>query len=255
VTDALPPLPADRHIALEGSVNFRDLGGYEGLDGRSTKWGYLFRADGLSHLTEADHKILQALNVATVIDLRTNEEIERDRFDLEATPVTYHHAPLIQRTSNPQDFEAAPFLLRDTYVTMLTKATSQIRLAVEVIADQENHPVVFHCAAGKDRTGVLAALLLGLVGVSPETIVADYALTARAMERLREKILARNPELRERMGENVTEVMSAAPENMERFLAVVEERHGSIEAYAKSIGIADHTIEALREGFLEAPAR
>jgi protein-tyrosine phosphatase len=252
VTDALSPLPAERHIALEGSVNFRDLGGYLGLDGRRTRWGHLYRADGLSHLTAGDHEVLQELGVSTVIDLRTNEEIDRDRFDVETTPVTYHHAPLIQRVAgDTRDFEAAPFLLRDTYVTMLTKATSQIRLAVEVLADVENHPVVFHCAAGKDRTGVLAALVLGLVGVAPETIVEDYALTQLAMERLREKILARNPELAERMSTTVNEVMSAAPENMERFLTVVEERHGTIEGYAESIGIEQRTIQALRQGFLE----
>lgn len=253
MTDSLPPLPADRHVALEGSVNFRDLGGYRGLDGRSTKWGHLFRADGLSHLTDADHEVLQALKVATVIDLRTTEEIERDRFDVTTTPVSYHHTPLIQRVSgSPRDFEAAPFLLRDTYVTMLTKATSEIRLAVEVIADKDNHPVVFHSAAGKDRTGVLAAILLGLVGVSNEVIVEDYTLTQLAMERLKEKILARNPELVKQSQSATREVMSAAPENMERFLSVVEERHGSIEGFATSIGITERTVEALRHGFLEA---
>ena len=102
VTDSLPPLPADRHIPLEGSVNFRDLGGYRGIDGRTIRWRHLFRADGLSHLTHGDHEIVRKLGVATIIDLRTDAEVARDRFDTEATPVAFHRAPLLKSTTNAE---------------------------------------------------------------------------------------------------------------------------------------------------------
>jgi protein-tyrosine phosphatase len=232
-------------------VNFRDLGGYVGLDGRTIKWRHLFRADGLSHLTSRDHQVVRQLGVATVIDLRTDDEVGRDRFDAEATPVTYHHAPLLKATRTSEDFDAAPFLLTDTYTTMLADAGHEIRLAVEVIAAEDNHPVIFHCAAGKDRTGVLAALLLGLLGVDDETIVADYALTERAMGALRDLLIQRMPEQAERLVELGDRVMSAEASNMVQLLGVIEERWGSIPAYAASIGISEATIESLRDGLLE----
>ena len=232
-------------------MNFRDLGGYLGFEGRSVKWRHLFRADGLSHLSTGDHDVIRKLGVATIIDLRTNEELERDRFDADATPVAFHHAPLMKSTRRAEDFDDQPFLLGDTYVTMLSDAGHEIRKAVEVVADERNHPVIFHCAAGKDRTGVLAALLLGLLGVADEDIVEDYALTARAMGSLRELLIERRPELRERIVARDAPIMSAAPENMRSLLSIIEERWGSIPAYAQSIGISDATIDSLRAALLE----
>jgi protein-tyrosine phosphatase len=251
VTDALPPLPAERHIPLEGSVNFRDLGGYVGLEGRSIKWRHLFRADGLSHLSHKDHEVIRHLGVATIIDLRTDEELKRDRFDTEATPVTFHHAPLLKSTHRAEDFKDQPFLLGDTYIGMLSDASHEIRRAVEVVADEANHPVIFHCAAGKDRTGVLAALLLGLVGVSDEVIIEDYSLTARAMGALRELLIERRPDLRDRLVASDAPILSAAPENMRSLLDIIEERWGSIPDYAAAIGISDETIGSLRSALLE----
>jgi protein-tyrosine phosphatase len=236
---------------LEGAVNFRDLGGYEGLDGRTIKWRHLFRADGLSHLSSQDHEVIRKLGVATVIDLRTFQEVERDRFDVEATPVTYHHVPFLKKVHSAEEFENVPFLLRDSYAKMLSDASHEIRRAVEVVADETNHPVIFHCAAGKDRTGVLAALLLGLLGVADETIVEDYALTARAMGNLLERLIARNPEIADRLAGRDAGIFSAEPENMERLLGIIHEQWGPIEAFAASIGIESATIDALRSGLLE----
>jgi len=251
VTTQLPPLPADRHIPLEGSVNFRDLGGYEGVDGRTLKWRRLFRADSLSHLTERDHVVVRKLGIATVIDLRTDSEVARDAFDTTATPVRFHRAPLLKTTHRPEEFKDSPFLLSETYITMLNDAGHEIAGAVEVVADPESGPVIFHCAAGKDRTGVLAALLLGLLGVSEDVIIEDYALTARAMTALRERMIERRPEIKDRIAQLGDPILSADPNNMRRLFAIVDEQWGSIDAYAASIGISEETIAALREKLLE----
>ena len=251
VTSDLPPLPSDRHIPLEGSVNFRDLGGYVGHDGQTVKWRSLFRADSLSHLTHADHDVVRKLGIATVIDLRTDAEVERDTFDTDLTSVRFHRAPLMKTTHRAEEFKDSPFLLSDTYITMLSDAGHEIKGAVEVVADPESGPVIFHCAAGKDRTGVLAALLLGLLGVADDVIIEDYALTARAMGDLRARMIERRPEIADRIAKLGDPILSALPENMERLLGIIHGQWGSIDAYASSIGITDETVTALRSKLLE----
>jgi protein tyrosine/serine phosphatase len=120
------------------------------------------------------------------------------------------------------------------------------------VAKRHAHPVIVHCAAGKDRTGVLIAVLLGLLGVPDETIVADYALSAQAMTALRRKLIERHPE-----GEEVitraNELFSAAPSNITNLLEVLRERYGSITAYGEAAGIGPDVVASLRDVLLEAP--
>jgi protein-tyrosine phosphatase len=157
----------------------------------------------------------------------------------------------MKTTHRAEEFKDSPFLLSDTYITMLSDAGHEIRGAVEVVADPESGPVIFHCAAGKDRTGVLAALLLGLLGVSENVIIEDYALTARAMRALRERMIERRPEIKDRIAQLGDPILSAAPQNMERLLGIIDDQWGTIDAYATSIGITDQTKDALRHKLLE----
>ena len=252
VTDRLPPLPADRHIPLEGAVNFRDLGGYVGLDGRAIKRRVLFRADGLSHLTANDHAEIRKLGIATVVDLRSDAEVAKHRFDVEQTPVNFLHAPLLPSVDRPKDVEFDPFMLGAVYSNMLEDAAVHVRAAIEAIADPESGPVVFHCTAGKDRTGVLAGVLLQLLGVSEAIIIEDYALTARAMQALRDRMEKRDPEIFKNMATGDQARFSAAPSNMTTLLAAIDEKWGGAEAYAAHIGVDAATIEALRTKLLES---
>ena len=252
VSDSLPPLPADRHVPLEGAVNFRDLGGYVGLGGCAIRRRMLFRADGLSHLTDGDHVEIRKLGIATVIDLRSDGEVKRGRFDVEATPVRFLHAPLLPSVDRDQkNVEFDPFMLGGFYSAMLEDAAVHVRAAVEAIADPSGGPVVFHCTAGKDRTGVLAGLLLRLLGVDDAVIVEDYALTARAMAELRKRIEVRDPTLATQMLQGDQARFSAAPTNMEQMLAAIDERWGTAEQYAATIGLTDETIQSLRLKLLE----
>ena len=106
-----------RHIALDGAVNFRDLGGYETTDGRRIPWRTLFRADGLSALTDHDRGVVRQLGVATVIDLRTTVEVEGGTFPVEDIPVDLHHFPLLERVPDPASFKIAPGLLASSTAT------------------------------------------------------------------------------------------------------------------------------------------
>jgi protein-tyrosine phosphatase len=240
----------DRHIALEGAVNFRDLGGYSTTDGRRTRWRVLFRADGLGELTEGDLGVLRELGIRTVVDLRSGPEVELSRFDVDAHPVTFHHFPFIDALPNVDDFERAPGLLGTQYTEMLDDAAPQIIGALEALAAPEARPAVFHCTAGKDRTGLLSALVLLLLGVPEETVVADYALSGAAMARLREKLLVKYPDGREAIT-SANEVFSADPSNMVSLLKYLQARYGSVAGYASKVGVPDDVVERLRNSMLE----
>ncbi|HVX22976.1 MAG TPA: tyrosine-protein phosphatase [Acidimicrobiales bacterium] len=243
-------MTVDRHIALEGAVNFRDLGGYETADGRRTRWRTLFRADGLSRLTDPDRAAVRQLGVATVIDLRTTAEVADGRFPVEDIPVGFHHLPLLDAMPDPDRFRMAPGMLGVQYLEMARDAAPQIARALTIVAERQSHPVVVHCAAGKDRTGVLVAVLLGLLGVPEQTIVDDYALSEQAMTALRRRLVERYPEGREVI-EGADEMFSAAPANIASLLAALDADYGSVRGYGEAIGIGPETVAGLRDALLE----
>jgi protein-tyrosine phosphatase len=244
------PEPIERRIALEGAVNFRDLGGYEAGDGRRTRWRTLFRADGLGDLTADDLEVLRALGIRTVVDLRSGDELERGRFDVDAHPVSFHHFPIIEKLPDPEEFDRRPDLLGSQYQGMLGDAGEQILAVLETLAEPDALPAVFHCTAGKDRTGVLSAIVLSLLGVDEPTVVADYALSGEAMVRLRAKLIVKYPDSRTVI-ENINEVFSADPAQMEALLDHLRERYGSIESYIEVLGAGPDLVPALRAALLE----
>ena len=249
--EAPAPAPApDRMIALEGAVNFRDLGGYAAADGRHTRWRTLFRADGLGDLTEADFSTMRALGIRTVIDLRSAEELERGRYDVGAHPVTFHHFPIIEQLPDADAFDKQPGLLGTQYLEMVRDAGRSFVSVLEILAAPDSLPAVFHCTAGKDRTGVLSAIVLSLLGVDEPTVVADYALSGAAMTRLRAKIIVKYPDSRETI-ENLSDVFSAEPAQMEALLDHLQATYGSVDAYVAGLGATPELIAGLRAVLLE----
>ena len=243
------PTPS-RLLTLAGTVNFRDLGGYPTNDGSRVRWRHLFRADSLNRLTEEDRGQIRHLGIATVIDLRTTAEVEEGRFPVEEVPVAFHHLPFMESVPDPEAFQAMPGLLASTYVDMLDEAGDKVATAITVIADPATQPAIFHCTAGKDRTGVLSAMILGLLGVPDELIVEDYALSAQAMAALKVRLAERYPDFADQIL-TAGEMFSAAPANMERLLRVIRERHGTFEACATALGISDASVDSLRTSLLE----
>jgi protein-tyrosine phosphatase len=240
----------DRLIALEGAVNFRDLGGYDTLDGQRTRWRVLFRADGLSELTEPDLAVLRQLGVRTVVDLRSGEEVEQSRFDVDAHPVTFFHFPFIRSLPQPDEFALAPGFLGTQYTEMLDLAIPQIVGALTALAAPDARPAVFHCTAGKDRTGLLSALVLSLLGVPEETVVADYALSGAAMARLREKLKLKYPDGTLFIDDSDA-IFSADPAHMVALFAHLRQRYGTVAEYAAEVGVPADVVARLREALLE----
>jgi protein-tyrosine phosphatase len=174
-------LQGDRHVTFEACFNFRDLGGYETVDGRRVRWGSVFRSDSLHRLPAADLEVALALGLHTVIDLRSTAELERGRF-AHTHDLSFHHLPFFEADSLPfkplESHDPEPPLGSD-YIAMATSARGAIAAAFHVLAECD-YAVVVHCAAGKGRTGILAALVLASLGVPDESIAADYHLSERA---------------------------------------------------------------------------
>jgi protein-tyrosine phosphatase len=240
----------ERLIALEGAVNFRDLGGYATEDGQRTRWRVLFRADGLSELTETDLEVMRELGIRTVVDLRSGQEVEESRFNVEAHPVTFHHYPFIKALPNAEDFARAPGFLGTQYTAMLDEATPQIIGALSALAAPDARPAVFHCTAGKDRTGLLSALVLSLLGVPEETVIADYALSGAAMARLQAKLIEKYPDGKSLIADSDV-LFSADPSNMVALFAHLRARYGTVAGYAAEVGVPGDVVDRLRQSLLE----
>jgi protein-tyrosine phosphatase len=250
-------IEATRYVALESAFNFRDLGGYPAGDGRQTRWRSLFRSDGLHRLTESDLATMRRLGLRTVIDLRTGNELEeRGRFPVDAHPVGYHHLSLMDviwdPAEAPADHEPATEFLLTKYIQMIDSASDRIAAAFEILATPGAQPAVFHCAAGKDRTGVLAGLLLSSLGVSDDDVVADYALTAQVMGLMLARWAAESKDTAETSAATPAAFMAADPEAMAGLLTLIRAEHGSTRAYVQHLGVAPEVLAALDASLLEA---
>jgi len=244
-----------RSVALSGCFNFRDLGGYATADGRRVAWRRLFRADGLTRLDLDDGTVLCELGLATVIDLRTLGELEeRGRYPQEILEVEYHHLPLTDVLPPEKDLVryGEPAFVTSRYRQLFSEGSASLARAVEVLAGPGALPAVFHCSAGKDRTGILAALILGFLGVPREVIVGDYALSGEAMIGLMARLEAEYPDSRQAVARYAPAVISVAPESMEHFLESLERDHGSFDELAGALGLTD-AVERLRASLLVAP--
>jgi len=250
---AVDPTALDRTIELDLVFNVRDLGGLPTGDGRRTRRGRLFRADGVQRLAGADLERVRGLGLRTVIDLRTDGEIERSgRFPVEALPVRWHHLPIIRRMWSEDDLVAttgAADFLRDRYLDMLDVGARSLAAVVALVAD--GTPAMFHCAAGKDRTGVVSAVLLGLLDVPPDEISADYHATAGAMAALVDWLTLEHPQALDAMTSQPPEYLEAPIEAMDGFLAEVDRRYGSMRGLAHHLGIDDATVERLQAAILD----
>jgi protein-tyrosine phosphatase len=236
-------------LSLVGAINFRDLGGYHTRDGRRTRFGRVFRSNSLQELTQDDLQIIrERLGLATVLDLRSGREISRDGLGpLEHEPLRYVNLPMLQEKRDYQPGRVETGLV-DRYLSYLDFARENVVKALETIAEAQ--PLVFHCSAGKDRTGVLAALVLGCLGVDSETVVSDYAANQQAREAIIE-FLRRRPSYAERLDELPSSALDAEPETMREFLYLLEERYGGARGWALSAGVSEATLCRLEATLVE----
>jgi protein-tyrosine phosphatase len=239
-----------RALHWDALLNARDLGGLPTRDGGPTRFGSVVRSDNLVHLSEAGRTALLGYGIRTVIDLRLPFELKEDP-DPFATrdghPVAYRNISFIDPAADrPSDRKT----LAQDYISMLQRFRPQVSAVMSAIAEAGEGGIVIHCAAGKDRTGLISALILSLAGVAPAAIADDYALTQDALRPREERWLEEGP------GERAERAAALAwnramPEVMLKVLADLERRHGGVEGYLRWVRVSDAELERIRGRLLE----
>ncbi|HEY7467099.1 MAG TPA: tyrosine-protein phosphatase [Dehalococcoidia bacterium] len=248
----------ERRLPLEGCGNFRDLGGYEAADGRSVRWRRLFRSDALTWLTPEDLATLSAygLELTAGFDLRTPQELAvMEPGILFENGARHHHLPFVPSFGDdPEKIRTLAFATGEVagveYVSLMEQSHACFAGLFAALADEENYPAAFYCAAGKDRTGMISAVLLRALGVSDEQIIEDYALSGPPdIDRLRSRMQALGRVFDEKIDRTK---LAAQPDTMVHFLRVFDSRYISVEAFLAGCGVSSGVIERVREHLLEA---
>jgi protein-tyrosine phosphatase len=249
---------ADRHQPFEGIVNFRDLGGYETTDGRRLKWGQVFRSGHLSRVTEKDKVLIGRMGIKLICDFRSQGEFEAQPNWLPADgSISYLQYPIVHGEFDPVaameslrkgdiSWLTEDFII-DRYIQKIEKFPKVWGEIIEMTADPDKRPLVFHCTAGKDRAGTCAAILLLALGVPEDTVIYDHGLSnvyiADALKTINERIRS--------LGIDPQKVAPyfTAPRNA--IIAVVEHirnTYGSAEAYLKTkAGMGNDIFKALKQ--------
>ena len=245
---------SNRHYPFEGCFNFRDIGGYKNQDGKSVKKGLYFRTGRQDRMTERDLALLLDLKISTQIDLRKPDEVlDQGKGPLVTMGAKYINIAVIPEGGSDQLSK----LVGDTGISgkrylgyLEFGPTSWLRL-FGILAEQENLPVVLHCTAGKDRTGVSTAFLLSVLGVSRDVIEADYLLTNLDTERQAD-FIERTVGYPEGYDRKSMITAAGVPEDaMSDFLDGVESKWGSVIEYLEKIGVSREQMEKVRNNFLE----
>lgn len=243
------PTTARRKWHLPETHNIRDLGGYSARDGRLTRWNRLLRADDLWHLTEASREALVAQGLALVIDLRgPHETVPMPSPFATRTDVTYRNIAIFDRLRPVATIEV-PVNMGERYCEALDTSGDKIAEVFRALLQTPQGVAVFHCTAGKDRTGLIAALALSLAGVPEAEIIADYSLTGLVagpmIARLRSRALAAGGE-----AEQVERILSSAASLMALTLDHLRAHHGGAAAYLAAHGLSAVDLRQLQDQLL-----
>jgi protein-tyrosine phosphatase len=246
----------DRFVFMDGCFNFRDLGGYPAMDNRTVRRGCLYRSDALHRLTERGTKTFSALGIATVIDLRAPAEVDRRAWRPPAGwSGRWLHIPLRQAVPDWTGYSEAQLEAPDFasvhYLETAERGQDALRAVIETLAEPARLPTVFHCAAGKDRTGIVAALILTLLGVPAQQVADDYVLSDIATERWEASIAAGGHDDTQTAWAYVPPAMLTADrQTMTAFLTRIMQAHGTPDGFATANGITSATLRRLRDNLL-----
>jgi protein-tyrosine phosphatase len=260
---------------LEGQPNFRDLGGYRTADGRTVKWGEVYRSGELGTLTDGDVGALEALELRTVVNFLLPEEIEKHGVDrlpegtrtVSASISSDRAASLtrqVQQSIKTGDFDGVPPDLNpEFHRILLDDGSEQYAALLREVADPANRPLAFHCSHGIHRTGTATAILLSALGVPWETIRADYLLSNEyrseeiesQLQRIRQATAARRgipPEEVDMTNVEAFYVLDGS--YVDGSLERAVEAYGSMDGYIRDgLGLTDEDVERLRSQLLESP--
>ena len=266
---ALEPSARESHrkLPMDGADNFRDLGGYRAADGRSVRWGLLYRSDALNELSDDDLAYMRRLGIRRIVDFRSDAERDEapsrvpETAAVTALPVSVagadrDGASLRETLAQPGAVDAIDFgeYLVAANRDFVEEHRAAWRQWLLELAEEPDAPMVFHCTAGKDRTGFAAAILLSALGVPRETVIADYLLstpyTAEKTERQLRTI--RWASLFRIDAEKLRPLLVARRSYIEAAFDALESRYGSVERYlSDGLGIGDDILARLKDRLLE----
>jgi protein-tyrosine phosphatase len=262
------PMNADhqRVLPFRRIANFRDLGGYPAANGKRVKWGLLYRSGHFAKASPADLIYLQALNIDTIIDFRSAQEKEQEPDRLPASGgMKILALPMLDvvneamskeihtavKNNDFQDFDPFEKMLQ-MYQVIAREHAAKYRLFIQTIQAAQGRPVLWHCTAGKDRTGFGAAILLRLLGVEDQVIIKDYLLSRQYIEnRRRLMLMLRLTRGREVVG-IVKKLMSVDETWMQAAFQALDQQWGNFENYAKEgLALSPADIAQLRTTLLD----
>ena len=242
-----------RQVKLEGASNFRDLGGYPAQNQKHVKWGQIYRSADISKLTENDLKTLDKLQLLTVCDLRGPDELKTNP-DRLPDGITYINLPAGSESVKASTNYAG--MNRDSLMLSFYTRTDHLKAKYQPVFEQllslyDGKALMFHCTAGKDRTGVGAALILSALGVPKEYVIADYAATNVYWKDARERMM--QAMAKSGMAESSLKSMLAAnPKYIETFLQTIDTKYGSMDNFLrKELELDRAKIERLKSLYLE----
>jgi len=247
-----------RAVQLQGTSNFRDLGGYPAAGGRHVKWGHIYRSADISKLTDSDLQTLQSRHVALVCDLRGPQEVAQapDRLPTGARRI---ELPAGSEKIDPRLLSGGAktinrdSLMRSVYTNISFFPAKYKPMFDELLALDNSQALLFHCTAGKDRTGIGAALVLSALGVDRQTILKDYAATDVYWQAGREQSLQRMAQagLSAEAVNAYRPLMAANPAYLAGTFATIDKQYGSVDKYlAKEMDLTPKKLAALRAKYL-----
>lgn len=254
-----------RRLFFSGAKNLRDLGGYRTIDNKTVRWEALYRSDGLNKLTDSDLRYLSMLDLNRVIDFRAKHEMERepDRLPHEIKgrrveiPILDGSTKLWHDSGRDfvnvlRNIKPAQYMIQ-TNVELATKFTPEMQQFISELMSSNGKPILFHCAAGKDRTGFAAAILLRILGVPQETVMEDYLLTNRYFFPAHRWNLALLRVLKGNIfADSIKGFMEARAEYLTAAFNAIDQIHGSFEDYVyKALDLSVYDTERLRALYLE----
>lgn len=251
-----------KRIPMETLVNVRDLGGYAAMDGKITKYGQFLRSDCPIGISEKDILFLKNYAITLSVDLRGVDEVDSAPSGLAGLKGhTYKHCPIsrehsvIKSTDDKDSTRKKPpsednFDMGDSYIEIVEMSKPWIKQVFELCAKWDGG-VLYHCFIGKDRAGIISAMLLGACGVCDTDIMMDYSAS---MSCLRPKYDAMHPDfLPQKRGrpDYCWGFFGSVPESMEALLCHLNEKYGDIPGYLKECGVSEDLIDELRRKLLE----
>lgn len=234
----------ERRLSWDGCVNARDLGGYPTVGGGRTRWKSLVRADNLTALTPAGREALATYGVKTIVDLRYPAEVASLPSPFASGPLHYHHISLLNETAVSEESEVFARSRQEWHTLVFDRRAENVALVMRAIAHARPGAVVFHCYAGKDRTGVIAALLLDLAGVPHDVIAKDYNLSETYLHSRNAEWLANIADPGERA--RLTPLSACPTDVMLYALDYLGARYGGAVGYLRTIGLNASEVAALQ---------